>query len=534
MFHITKGYIIRSIRYFLILFSFTLSTFGFDYHLEPYALTKNVDCFFGLNDKAKDSNGGRVINTCYIKSDKGYVVIDSGPTYAYAQQAFTAMQKKEKLPVKYVINTSSEELNILGNEFYKEQGATLIGPKSYEKLVKEQKPLTMLEKLSNAIFTNTRLVPLDVYQDENTTITIGKTKIEIKKLEKKESRNLVVYLPKEETIFAGNYISNKRLPSLKEHDSLNEWMDNLKTIEGLSWKHIISSHGVKRNREALNSTKNYLNKIKKTVLASLKTSPQASLEKIENKKFGTYEHIAFFKDFHSENIQKAYDELKNTKLENNTIKINDENAILTAMSDIKTNKVLKEGSTKTLLVSEKITSVNISKNKKSKEQNKKDAQIKNSKIAKVEITNETSVQSIIKKASKTKVAPTTEENVPSISYDKDFYTAQQHAIKEHKMVLIKVEADDCAPCNELDAELASNKTLRKMINKYTKAIKINTSYESVPLGLTNMGTPTVFVINPETESVLVKLEGTGAIEDLEASLRSITIEDDSIALAFNQ
>ena len=515
IFYITKGYIIRSIKYFLILFSFTLSTFGFDYHLEPYSLTKNVDCFFGLNDKAKDSNGGRVINTCYIKSDKGYVVIDSGPTYSYAQQAYTAMQKREKLPVKYVINTSSEELNILGNEFYKEQGATLIGPKSYEKLIKDQKPLTMLERLSNTIFTNTRLVPLDVYQDEDTTITIGKTKIEIKKLEKKESRNLVVYLPTEETIFAGNYISNRRVPSLKEHDSLNEWMDNLKTIEKLSWKHIISSHGIKQNREALTSTKSYLNKIKKTVLDSIE-NPKKN---IDNKSFGQYQHIAFFNDFHSENIQKAYDELKVNEIKNQ----NDENAILTAMSDIKTNKVLKEGTTKSVVLDEKIIPT-INKREKKK------ATI--TKITKVEISEEARVKNLLMAAAKTKVAPTTEEPVPSISYDKDYYTAQQHAIKEHKMVFIKVEADDCVPCNELDQELASNKNLRKMINKYTKAIKINTSYESVPLGLTNMGTPTVFVINPETESVLVKLEGTGAIEDLEASLRSITIENDATALAF--
>jgi len=527
MFYTTKGYIIRPIQYYLILLSFTISAFGFDYHLEPYSLTKNVDCFFGLNDKAKESNGGRVINTCYIKSDKGYVVIDSGPTYAYAQQAYTAMQKREKLPVKYVINTSSEELNILGNEFYKEQGATLIGPESYRKLIKEQKILSMIGKLSNAIFTNTRLVPLDVYQNENTTITIGKTKIEIKKLEKGESKNLVVYLPKEETIFAGNYISNKRVPSLKEHESLNEWMENLKTIERLSWKHIISSHGIKRNREALTSTKKYLRKIKKTVLASIK-NPSENIDKSE---FSHYQNIAFFNDFHSENIQKAYDELKTDKTKTDKLIANDEDKILTAMLDIKTNKVLKEGTYKTILVPEKIV---IKKEKEPKTEVVKKKIKENVKIAKVEITDEISVQSIIEEASKTEVAPTTEENVPSISYDKDFYTAQQHAIKEHKMIFIKVEADNCEPCQELDQKLASNKTLRKMINKYTKAIKVNTSYESVPLGLTNMGTPTVFVINPETESVLVKLEGMNEIEELEASLRSFTKESDASALAFNQ
>jgi thioredoxin-related protein len=505
-----------------MIFLFTISSFGFDYHLEPYTLTKNIDCFFGLNSKAKESNGGRVINTCYIKSDKSYVVIDSGPTYAYAQQAYTAMQKKEKLPVKYVINTSSQELNILGNEFYKERGATLIGPKSYEKLIEEQKPLSIWEQLSNIIFTNTRLVPLDVYQDKNSTITIGKTEIEIKKLEKGESKNLVVYLPKEETIFVGNYIANKRIPSLKEHTSLNEWIDNIETIEKLSWKHIISSHGVQRNRKALRSTKNYLNKLKKTILASLKTSPKTPLKKIDNKTFGTYEHIAFFKDFHSENIQRAYDELKANQSKVNIASLqknkDDEKAILAAMSNIKSNEILKEGSRKSITIAKPI--------EKSKTPKKK------RKIAKVEITKETSVQAILEEAAITKVAPTTEEIVPSINYDKDFYTAQQHAIKEHKMVFIKIEADNCPPCNELDQELTNNKTLRKMINKYTTAIKINTSYETVPLGLTNRGTPAVIVINPETERVLVKLEGMEKLKYLEESLKSVTNDPGSLALNY--
>ena len=516
-------------QYFLILFLFTLSSFGFDYQLKPYALTKNIDCFFGLHGKAKESNGGRVINTCYIKSNNGYIVIDSGPTYSYAQQAYSVMQKKEKLPVKYVINTSSQELHILGNEFYKEQGATLIGPKSYETLIQNQKPLSLFEKLSNAIFVNTRLIPLDVYQNEDTVINIGKTKIEIKKLEKGDSKNLVVYLPSEETIFVGNFIANKQIPQLKEHTSLNDWIENLKTIESMAWKHIISAHGVKRNRQALRSTQQYLNNIKTTVLNSIK-NPK---EKSDTKLFTAYKNLAFFKDFHTNNIQEAYDELKLKATAHPSFNVKDE-IVLAAMSNIKTEETLKNGTTKAIIIQEESTP-SIIKEKEIKisraEKIKKPQKIEKVKVAKVEILKELSVKNIIQEAAQTEIAPITEESVPSINYDKDFYTAQQHALKEHKMVLIKVEADNCHPCEELDEMLASNKNIRKMINKYTKAIKINTSYESVPLGLSNMGTPTVFVINPKTEGVLMQLEGALALEDLEDSLRALTSENVS-ALAF--
>jgi glyoxylase-like metal-dependent hydrolase (beta-lactamase superfamily II) len=511
-------------HYFLIFFLLSVYSFGFDYQLKPYPLTKNIDCFFGLHDKAQESNGGRVINTCYLKSDDGYVVIDSGPTYAYAQQAYTAMQRKEKLPVKYVINTSADELHILGNEFYKEQGATLIGPKSYEKKIKEQKPLSMLEKLSSVIFENTRLVPLDIYQDEDKTLQVGKTKIEIKKLEKGESKNLVIYVPTEESIFVGNYISNKRVPKLKDHASLEEWMKNLETIEKLPWEHIISAHGVKRNRKALSCTKNYLSNIKKNVLDSIKNHKQ----NVKHNDFGSCQNIAFFQDFHTDNIQKAFDELKTkvtlAKKEETKAKNEDEKAILAAMSNIETKKLIsKKESKKETPMATTVAKV------------KKDA-IKISKVEKVKITKDLTVETIIHHASKNEIAPTTEELIPSIHYDKDFYTAQQHALREHKMVLIKIEADNCHPCEELNSVIANNKNIRKMINTYTKAIKVNTSYESVPLGLTNRGTPTVFIINPETEKVLMKLEGEEAIKELEVSLHSLTsdLEKDINVLALLQ
>jgi len=120
-------------RYILSLYLFTISLFGFNYHLKPYSISEGVECFFGLASTVNKINGGNIINTCFVETDDGFVVIDSGPTYSYAQQAYTIMQKMSKMPVKYVINTSTDEVHILGNGFYKERGAILIGPKDYNK-----------------------------------------------------------------------------------------------------------------------------------------------------------------------------------------------------------------------------------------------------------------------------------------------------------------------------------------------------------------------------------------------------------------
>jgi glyoxylase-like metal-dependent hydrolase (beta-lactamase superfamily II) len=118
-----------------IIASLLLLTFvsqAFEYNLVPQKLTDDVYCFFGKPENISKENGGNMVNTCFVKTKEGFVVIDSGPTYGYASQAYMQMQKIAPLPVKYVVNTHDHDDHWLGNSFYKEKGALLIGPETYE------------------------------------------------------------------------------------------------------------------------------------------------------------------------------------------------------------------------------------------------------------------------------------------------------------------------------------------------------------------------------------------------------------------
>lgn len=275
-------------NYFLLLLLLTTFSFGeFNYHLElaSYQVTPDTKCFFGLQSEVTEINGANVINTCYITTDEGYVVIDSGPTYYYAKQAFTVMQKEKKLPIKYLINTSSDEVHVLGNQFYEERGAVIIGPKSYKSHFDTQsKHILIKDKISNDAFENTSLIPLHIPLNKNKNITVGSTTIEIKKVESKEAKNLLVYLPKSKVIFAGNFIS--QTPSLvkQEHYSEEEWAKNLKKIEKLAWRHIIPSHGVQIGKKALAKTKEYLKAFQKSSKKIEKKVMLAKAETLQKKK----------------------------------------------------------------------------------------------------------------------------------------------------------------------------------------------------------------------------------------------------------
>ena len=194
-------------HYLLSLLIFSGSLFGFNYHLKPYKISDGIDCFFGLPSQVNNINGGNMVNSCYIEVDNFYLVIDSGPTYSYAQEAYEVMQKKKKLPVKYVINTSSDEVHILGNEFYKELGAKLLGPKGYEKHIETKQKLFLETILSKDAFINTRLIPLDEYVEESKSLVFDKMNLNIKILEG-DSNHLYVYIKNKNILFAGDFIFN--------------------------------------------------------------------------------------------------------------------------------------------------------------------------------------------------------------------------------------------------------------------------------------------------------------------------------------
>jgi len=116
---------------------------------------------------------------------------------------------------------------------------------------------------------------------------------------------------------------------------------------------------------------------------------------------------------------------------------------------------------------------------------------------------------------------TDSNSIHEIKYS-NFTTAKEEAIEEGKYIMIKVEANNCQPCNKLNALLDSNNNIKEIVNQHIKAVKIDSTYDSLPDGLYTIGTPTVFLLNPkDKDKVLMKLVGVDAIESLEESLEYI-------------
>ena len=267
-------------------------------------------CFFGKLDKIKKENAGNVVNSCFVQTKEGFVVIDSGLTYTYASQAYTQMQKIAKLPVKYVIVTHDHDDHWQGNSFYKSKGALLIGPRTYEQNVVAGMETRMQRILGKELYGKTKIVKLDTIVDDNLTVKLGNKVFKIKQLESiaHTQGDLVVYLPNKKVLFAGDLVFNGRLTSLRDGSLLGS-LEALKKIAAYHAKTIIGGHGYQTDANATHTLEAYLIEIKKEI--SDAQDHDIGMEEITKKVvMPAYKKMKLYDILHKRTVLDAYKELE--------------------------------------------------------------------------------------------------------------------------------------------------------------------------------------------------------------------------------
>ena len=283
---------------------------AFEYNLEPQKITEDVYCFFGKLENITKENGGNIVNTCFVQTKVGFVVIDSGPTYAYAAQAYEQMQHIAKLPVKYVINTHDHDDHWLGNSFYKDKGALLIGPRTYEENTLSGMETRMHSTLGDVLFAKTKIVKLDRVVDNNFTLKIADDIFDISQPTKiaHTKGDLLIYFPRKKVVFTGDLLFNGRLTSLRDGSIIGS-LKALDSIERYDADFIVSGHGYDTSKHATKQFVSYLNEIKTKVLDALDND--VDMDEITKKvSMPAYKNMKLYDILHARNVLDAYKELE--------------------------------------------------------------------------------------------------------------------------------------------------------------------------------------------------------------------------------
>lgn len=289
----------------------SISMFGFDYKLEPKQVGQNIWCFFGKLEMPTKQNGGNMSNSCYIKTDKSFVLVDAGPTYKFAQQAYATMKKIADLPVSLVINTHDHDDHWLGSGFYKEKfNAKLIGTSTIDTNYAIGDKTRMFHLLSADAVEGTKIVKLDEQVQEIKTIISGGTKIMIMPIGTKahSSEDLFVYLPDNKVLFAGDVVMNGRITSNRDGSVIGQ-LKALEMINKQGWEVLVPGHGFDTSKTATDEAVQYFTLLKKYVLEAVEEDVGAGeINKLVT--MDEFKNHAMYGELNSRNVFDAYGELE--------------------------------------------------------------------------------------------------------------------------------------------------------------------------------------------------------------------------------
>ena len=102
----------------LMLVTALIAAADFDYGLSPRQVAEDTWVVVGRNEDFSFENGGNIVNSAFIVTSEGVVVIDSGPSRRFGEQLRAAIARITDQPILRVLNTHHHPDHFLGNQAF--------------------------------------------------------------------------------------------------------------------------------------------------------------------------------------------------------------------------------------------------------------------------------------------------------------------------------------------------------------------------------------------------------------------------------
>ena len=218
----------------------------------------------GLSALGSPANQNFISNAAFIVTPAGVVVVDSLGSPALASRLMAEIRKVTDQPVTHVIVTHYHADHVYGLQIFKAAGARILAEIAGRESISSETALKRLQDsrqtLAPWVDDKTRLVPADEWIDRPTTLTVGGVKIDIQPVGPAHTaEDLVVYLPQDKVLLAGDLVFRRRIPFVGQADS-GHWIAALDVLLGFDATVVVPGHGPLSTdpRADMQSTRDYL------------------------------------------------------------------------------------------------------------------------------------------------------------------------------------------------------------------------------------------------------------------------------------
>jgi glyoxylase-like metal-dependent hydrolase (beta-lactamase superfamily II) len=279
--------------------------------LKPIQVAPHTYFVQGFAEMGSSTNQNFISNAGFVVTPAGVVVMDALGSPILAQKLIAEIKKITPQKVVAVIVSHYHADHIYGLQEFKKIGAKIYaqgeGRNYLSSETAKQRLIVSQRDFAPWVNANTKLITADVWIDQKLKLSVGGVDFFISRVGPAHApEDLMVYVPLEKVLFAGDLVFRGRIPFVGNADSKG-WLKGLDEIEKFNPNIVIPGHGnysVKPS-EDIAFTRNYLKYLRESMsTAAINMDPFDAAYKQAN--WSEYEGMPLFKAANRMNAYNVY------------------------------------------------------------------------------------------------------------------------------------------------------------------------------------------------------------------------------------
>jgi glyoxylase-like metal-dependent hydrolase (beta-lactamase superfamily II) len=265
----------------------------------------------GLSAQGSGANQNFISNAGFVVTPAGVVVIDALGSPALAQRLVIEIRKITLLPITQVIVTHYHADHIYGLQTFRALGARIVAHRAAgEYLNSDAAQLRLVasrQELAPWVDEQTRLIEPDEWIDGDTDYKVGGVLLQVRAAGPSHTpEDLVIYLPQEKVLFAGDLVFRSRIPYVGKADS-RHWIAALDKLLELGAQVIVPGHGPLSTeaRKDMQLTRDYLAYLR-TTMGKAARDLEPFDEAFAATDWSGFEHLPLFRAINRMNAYNTY------------------------------------------------------------------------------------------------------------------------------------------------------------------------------------------------------------------------------------
>jgi len=285
-----------------------------DYQPQAEQVVDNVYAIVGPLGQRSVDNDGLNANFGFVVTPKGVILIDSGASLLGAKKIEAAIAGVTDQPVRWVVNTGSQDHRWLGNDYFAGKGAEVIAMSRTAATQAEYAAQHMdgMKRFLGERMQGTQPLPaVNTLNGESATLERGGETLELMYTNAHFPGDAWVWLPKQRVVFSGDLVYVDRLLGVLPWSSVKHGQQAFKALAALKPARIVPGHGrVCDLAQAQRETGNYYDFLADKVGAAAREMEPLTETLDRYADLPAFRHLENYEGLHRANMNRAFTEFE--------------------------------------------------------------------------------------------------------------------------------------------------------------------------------------------------------------------------------